>query len=437
MTAAPGIAVTWIWLLLLSGVVALPYGGAPLPLDPALASIAPPECLWYASYAGQTEADPNSPNHTEQLFAEEEIKRFAEELHTQVAKAIRRAAGPQREQRVLAEQLPKLLGVILARPSAAYVERIELKGGGQQGFDASAALVLSAGDQRETVQSAIDELLGLLPAELRELADEEAAGVAWRRLPTPDRVPEVRFGWKDDYLLVAVGDDTPQQLVDRLGGSAPEWLSKLRNEHPIERELSVAYINVQGILALVRPLVEHEEPEAWHVIEKLGLTSVSSLHAVAGYDDVGYASAMHLVTKDGGRPGVLGMLPHAPLEPADLTPAPKDALLAVAMSIDAEEVFTRGVELATAIAGSPRAQEEIERGLWEVENHLGVDVRQDTIRSPLRFACRIRKSCGNRSRNSSTRQRSSSRKKALAPRSSSQTSAATRFTRCSWRSRRP
>lgn len=379
MAATSGVAVTWVWLVLLSGAGALPLGGVPLPSDPTLSNIAPPACLWYGSYAGQGPADPNSAHETEQLFAEPQVVRFAQEIEAQITKAVRRAAGPSREGRIHAEHLPKLIKVLLTRPLAAYVEDVHLIEGGEKGVHASAAVVLSAGDCRGEVQAAIADYEKLIPADKPQLTTEEVAGLQWRRVPTPPEAPVVRFGWKDDYFIIAIGDQTPQKLVDRMSGAAPEWLVRLREEHPVARELSLGYVNLQGILNLVRPHIEGKDPKNWLTLEKLGLTDLIAVHAVTGFDDVGCTSDMHLVTKDGNRPGLLGLLPHRPLAAGDLTPIPKDALFAFAASVGAQELFDHAAKLASSL--DPHVEESLERNLWAIENRLGVNVRDDILAS--------------------------------------------------------
>jgi len=57
-------------VLLGGGGIGLPVGVPLAPEDPLLAKVAPEECLFYTSWAGVSEPDPNSPNQTEQLLAE-------------------------------------------------------------------------------------------------------------------------------------------------------------------------------------------------------------------------------------------------------------------------------------------------------------------------------------------------------------------------------
>jgi hypothetical protein len=374
MIASSALGVTWVWLLLIGGVGGAPAAGAPLPLDPTLSAIAPDECLWYSATAGLGAADPASGNQTEQLFAEPQVQRLMNEVQTQVMAAIRRMSGPNREQRVLAAEAPKIVKALLTRPVAAYVE--DVQPGPSGSVKAEGAFVLNAGDGREELAGAIKELLALAGPEKLKITAESANGVEWQHVATPPEAPQVRFGWKDNYLVIAIGENTPKMIVDRMSGAAPAWLTKLRAEHPIDREMSIGYVNVAGILQRVKPLVTAKNPQAWPIVEQLGLTNISAVHAVSGFDKLGFATMAHIVT-DGQRPGLLAFLPYQPLAADDLAIVPKDALVALAYRINAAEVMNKGVALASQF--EPRAKEDFEKGLWEVESHIGVNVREDVL----------------------------------------------------------
>jgi hypothetical protein len=365
-----------MWVALLGGAGLAP-GGPPLPLDPVLSAIAPEECLWYASSAGQAPADANSSNETERLLAEPQVQRFFTEIENQITSTVRRFGGPGRVERTLAAEVAKLVKIVLSRPLAVYVE--EVQPGEGQSIKAEAAAVLNAGDQRQELESSLKALLALATERGLAMSTEAANGVDWRRVETPPQSPPVRFGWKDNYLIIAVGDATPGKIVERMSGAAPKWLTDLRAEHPIEREQSIGYLNVAAILERVRPIVEsNAPPEAWPSIERLGLTNIKAIHGVSGYDAHGCASMAHVVT-DGQRPGLLGFLPHDPLQEDDLVRVPKDAMLALAWRIDPVDVLTNGVRLAGQF--DPRAEEQFERGLFQVESQFGVNLRDDVVAS--------------------------------------------------------
>ncbi|MAT71307.1 MAG: hypothetical protein CMJ58_17485 [Planctomycetaceae bacterium] len=374
-SVVPGV---WLIMMLAGGVGSLPLGGAPLPPDPVMSAIAPQECLWYAAYSGQGEADPESTNQTEQLFAEPEIKRFTEEIESQVMKALRRTGRNNREQAVVVDSMTTLVRTALTRPLAVYVEDAGPSPDG--GVMIEAAFVMNAGEQRADAQRAIGALLDLAKQENKDelqLSEESLAGLTWTRPALPPQAPPVRWAWKDDYLLVAVGDATPQRLVDRMNGSAPQWLTDLRAKHAeVTREISVARVDVAGILSRVQPLVEQNEPQAWPIVERLGLTSVTAITARSGFDEVGCVNEAHIAT-DGQRRGLLAFLPHEPLSKRDLSCIPRDALVAGAVRLDPSEVWDNAVDLARQF--DPRAEDEFDDALRQIAAQLGIDVRRDVV----------------------------------------------------------
>jgi hypothetical protein len=359
--------------MLLTGASAGLIGGAPRPLDPKLSAVAPESCLWYGAYSGQQAADPESENETEQLFAEPQVQRFFAEVEKQVMRAIKLAGGPEGEKRVLAEHLPQLAKVLLSSPMAAYVESVAPR---EKGADVEAAWIVNVGQDRQIVEKSLAELLALRPDDKPPITEESVAGVAWRRVATPPEAPSVRFGFHEDYFIVALGDPTPEKLVKRLAGAAPKWLDEVRAEHPMTRELTIGYLNVEEILSLAKPFIERDDPKAWPSIEKLGLLHVRSLHGLSGYDEVGCTSVGHIAT-DGEHTGLLAFLPNKPLDADDLQVVPKDALLALVVNLDPAAVFDEAIKLAGAF--DEHVPEHVEKGLWEVETKVGIDLRQDVL----------------------------------------------------------
>lgn len=63
-------------IMLFGGGFGLSTGMPPGPENPQMASVAPPECLYYTSWAGTVQPDPDSSNATEQLLAESAVKAF-------------------------------------------------------------------------------------------------------------------------------------------------------------------------------------------------------------------------------------------------------------------------------------------------------------------------------------------------------------------------
>ena len=363
------------FLLTFSSLAAAPLAGPPLPLDPALSAIAPAECLWYASSAGVTEPDPDSTNQTEQLFAEPEVHYFSSELQKQVMGILRRGAGNASEKRVLAAEIPTIIRALISRPLAAFVEDFRIADDGK-GYELQAGFVLNAGEQRQEIEAAIGQLLGLAEENDAKISTIDRDGKTWHVVRVSDETPKVCWGWHDDYFVLAIGEDMGDTIVQRLSGRSPAWLAEVRSEHSVERESTLGYLNIEMLLERLRPLIEKEE--GWHVVEKLGLTSLKSLHGVAGFDELGCVAMSKLVT-DGQHRGLLSLLPYKELSDDDLKMIPRDAMIAGAVRIDLSETFENIVRLVEEF--EPKAAERMERDLREAEDELGVNIEDDLLGS--------------------------------------------------------
>jgi len=361
-------------LLMFGSLTTAPLAGPPLPLDPTLAAIAPPKCLWYTSAAGIAAPDPNSTNQTERLFAEPEVQYFSTAIQEQLTVAIRRAAGSGPEQRLLASEIPKLIKALITLPLAVYVEDVEVT---DEEVVVTAALVLNAGTQRAEIEAAINKLVelaaekGVIIGTVNREGDE-----TWSVMRVSMQTPAFRWGWQGNYFIFAVGDGTAEALVERMQATPPGWLTQLRSDYPVEREASLFYLNVSGILEQLRPFLEKED--AWPIVEKLGLTSLESLNSRVGFDQLGCVTHSHLVT-DGQRDGLLSLLPYKPLSKRDLRAIPHDAMLAAAKRVDLTEVWDNILRLVEAF--DPSATEKIDRGLWKIETLLGVNLKDDVLDS--------------------------------------------------------
>ena len=366
------------FLLFFGSFAAAPLAGPPLPLDPALAAIAPPQCLAYTSTAGVTKPDPNSTNQTEQLFAEPEVQYFSTQMQKQLLGAIRHGAGSSSESRLLANELPKLIKALITRPLAAYVEEVQTT---DNEVIVKAGLVLNAGDQQAAIKTAIQKLTELALEEEAIIGTENRDdGETWSVLRVSMQTPELRWGWHDDYFIFAVGQGTAETIIERMQGpvqdSAPDWLTQIRSEHPVERESSAFYLNIAGILKSLQPLLEKNGGN--QIVEKLGLNSIEAFHSLAGFDALGCVTQSHLVT-NGRRDGLLALLPYKPLSKRDLRTIPHDAMLAAAKRVDLTEVWDTIFRLIEDF--DPDTVKKMEDGLRQIETQLGVHIKDDIIRS--------------------------------------------------------
>lgn len=335
-----------ILFLLGGGGVGMPFGLPPLPEDPLLARVAPQECLFYGAWSGTATPDPKSGNRTERLLAEEELQSLIQAIDKTISQAIQKGAGAQAPQ---IEDVYGLTKTLLMRPAALYVSKVTP---GPTGIPMiEAGLIVNAGEQAQQVEQAITKLLTAAGLPRSGAMEVMLDGVRFEQLALPPAAPPVLWGFHGQYLIIAAGRASAEQIVDGLKRprGPPTWLTAMRKDLPVERVSTISYVNVAGIKQLVLPFVG---PRGERMLESLGLSGVESLSSVSGLEGAGMSQMAH-VRVNGPFKGVLAFGDGAPLTPADLAPIPRDATLAAAARLD----------LAAATASIKPFWEELDPGL--------------------------------------------------------------------------
>jgi hypothetical protein len=362
---------TWA-LIFMGGSMGLPLSIPPLPEDPAMARVAPAECLWYMSAAGMAQADLQSSNQTEQLLAEPEIQRLAFEIERQLVRIARRNASSARE-RTLATELPPLVKMLLTRPMAAYVADFAI---GDRGPRVQGGLVVHAGPDAERMERSLQEIAAVVTGAAENgspALQPDSEGIY--TLPTPPEAPGIRWTRRQQYLVVGIGEGEVERIVGRLDDAnqqPPAWLANIQNELPIERRATLGYVNVARILERIQPMLG----ERAAIVQQLGLDGVQAIYSTTGLNDVAAVSKGRIALEGEPR-GLLSLLPAEPLNAEDLGPIPADASVAVAVRLDLAETLDRLTGLMARI--DPRARDQFEQHLWQMEGELGIDLRTDIL----------------------------------------------------------
>jgi hypothetical protein len=366
--AASGIAIFPLLItLMFGGGAGLPLSLPPMPEDPMLARVAPAECLLYTSWSGMAKPNAKSQNQTEQLLAEPEVRDMFAQIDRAIMSAIEKKGPPQ--QRAIAQDVARCGKKLITRPMAAFVTSVTI---GQHGPNIRGGLVLNAGDDIADFKTTLEKYQAAMPLPPEKV---EIGGVSGYRLGLGPEAPVITWAVKGNYLLVGIGDGSLDEIVQRARGHAPEWLTKVRKQLPVERPATISYINVKKIIEQFAPM---GGPKVRMVIDALGFGNVTSLAAVSGLEGEGFVSRT-LLGIEGDPTGVLCISTGKPLGPQDLASIPADADFAVAGRLD----LTKVVDQAIAVAGKiePQAGAEIDRNLQNLNEHLGFDIRKDIVDS--------------------------------------------------------
>jgi len=377
--------VSLIALLGLGGGVGLPLGVPPLPEDPLLAKVAPEECLFYTSWAGTATPDPKSANQTEQLLAEPEVQQMIAEIERHIRASLREHAAARNDTQAAAllDDVASGVKTLLTHPTAIFLTSVKPAVDPRRPPEIRAGMVVNLGEDAPKVMATVKKLQADVPVQIAEI---EIGGQTWQQVKLGPGAPPITWGIKGKYLIVGVGEGEVEAILKRARGSAPQWLTALRKQLPVERPSTVAHVDVKALVDLAITEILREDPAPKpsrgptprQVLDALGLSNVTSLGAVSGLDKEGYVSRT-LLAIDGKPQGIFALATEKPLTAADLAPIPADATIALAAQVNPDRVF----ETILSIVGQiePRGRQQMLQEFAQAKEHLGVDFQNDIFKS--------------------------------------------------------
>jgi hypothetical protein len=144
---------------------------------------------------------------------------------------------------------------------------------------------------------------------------------------------------------------------------------------PVERRASLSYVNTKALVDTFLPLAG---PEGERVAASLGLKQLGEMVAVTGLDKEGMVSRT-LLKIEGEPQGLLTLVNGEGIQAEQVDFVPKDATIAGAFSLSAQQVYSVATKLIAENA--PGGQEEIDRATREFEQMFGLKLKEDLLAS--------------------------------------------------------
>ncbi len=329
----PSAGILAMFGLMISGGLGVPLGIPPGPEDPILAQVAPDNVMYYTRWVGMSEPNGASPNHVEQLMADQEIQAFAEGLQRQV-KAIATFAGRNgdAEARVISQVAPLLAKTLLTHPTTIFVSDLTLR---PAGMDLKGAVVVRLGDSEPQVQAALallqDEIFSKVGAETVDMG-----GARFSQFRPDPAAPLLTWGTRDGLFILGLGEAAVEGVIARAGTPAPKWLVDLEQQYTLPRRATLTYADLNRLVGLAVPVTG--DPQAVEMLDAIGLNQLKSYVSVTGLDETRFVSQTSISIAGEPR-GLLAMLPESSIAADDLAGIPDDAVMALAFRANGTEVF--------------------------------------------------------------------------------------------------
>jgi hypothetical protein len=374
----PGFGPLEAILLYVFSVFGAPQGIPPTREDPLLLAVAPEKCLYYSTWSGMANPDPNSGNSTEKLLAEPEIRKFASELVDALrkrAESLEATGGPKKAD---VDAMAEWITTLMTKPGAMYIADASQKNGQA---DVQLGIVLAAAEAAGKLD---DDVLNSLKSAGVPTEDVMISGKAMHRVKfAGSDLPfsgVLTFGVVNKYWMLTLGDTEFDELRKRASaGRAPAWLEKLQQRLPIDRVSSMTYVNFKQFFSGTLPkFLGPFQGQLDSALQAAGLDGLTTLEMATGLSQTNFVSKTY-VGIEGTPRGLLTYFDARPLTTEDLAGIPEGAPLASVVAFDGAKLYD--AILASIRQAQPNGAPQLDEMLHAMDKTLGFSLRKDLLES--------------------------------------------------------
>lgn len=371
MVIGGGIEFIVFLLSLFGGGFGIPMGVPPAPEDPLMSQVAPETCVYYSTWAGFGEIDPEAST-TEKWMAQKEIQ----EAVTKFVGAFKKMASEESDpgQQALVDFVVNFGETFLTQPGALYVSKFEVHD--TETFVIEGAFVLKLGDQSEAFSDALEKLI--LSADengVEKLDNIEIDGKEFKVYPIEDTEHEIIWGVHDGYLYLAPNSHSMNDVLKNAKTPAPQWLNDIRERLKVTRVSTVSYLDTEQLLPLTRMIGERDVEKI--LMETVGLQHLTHISWVTGLEKDGFVARSSIDFEDGKLPGVFSFIDGAPIKPEDVGRVDKEAMVMLSHRLSTEKIYDFIFEVADEMGG----REDIELQIEQFETMTGVELKSEIVDS--------------------------------------------------------
>jgi hypothetical protein len=342
----------------------VPLGIPPGPDDPVISQVAPEDCVFYTTWAATAAPNSRSKNQAEQMLAEPEVRIFVEHIEKWVRHAVTQSAG-DRDANSLSDATFDTLLMMLRHQTALFVSEVKVKGKRPNPLrlGAKGGLVVALGTDAIIARRLFYENVHAFFINLNAESIETVTfyGAKWYRVKATSDFPSLLVGIystgtapketadtgetiaplssagnkNDSYLIVAVGEESPDPIVKRMDRPIPKWLAESRRLAGFQRPTGLTYINLRR---LREASAAGSDAHRLKLLEALGLSQLPWVMSASGF--VGPDVVTRTVLPIEGQPrGLLSAAAGRGLQREDLAAIPRDATMALAARFDLQKTW--------------------------------------------------------------------------------------------------
>ena len=249
----------------------------------------------------------------------------------------------------------------------------------------AAALLVDLGKDRDAFERNLSTLLELFGEDL-PIREVTAGGLTYKTFQPDRNAPVFAFGYMGETFFLTMGAEVPAALASLRGGAGRSLAEAKRFAGAFKEvdgdDVQIAmYLDVAAATKIIRRIAtgaggSDDGGKIAQIMAALGVEKVSAIVSATRSVDEGMYSKTRLLSPAPHR-GMLLPFAGKAISPSDLDFVPADADLLVAANINPSDVLTEIKRIAAAI--EPRAAEELDKAIAEINRELGISLEEDLL----------------------------------------------------------
>lgn len=352
--------------------------------DAKLIAAAPADAVIYVEWAARSAGEPGAAG-VDGLVADPEVVEFRNKVLTAIRTSIENESknGPP-EAQIAGRVIPELVLNLINQPGCVYgtFDPTKIEPGESPSPVPSPEMliaateltvIVNAGEKADEVQKQIEELMTLLPPDLR------GTGLDRRSLPLPMPGGKLVLHRHDNYFVLALGDEAIDHAIAGLQGDRPgldtnERFVEAFGHSKFERLANVSWIDTRQAMDKISVMMGVQGAMVRGMLELTGLSAIDSIVLCAGVDN-GAISARSFVTTGGNLTGILALAAGRAIEESDFELIPSDADLVIAFSFDPLKVYQEARRIIQV--ADPQSLEQLDQIVNQLNTELGFSLTED------------------------------------------------------------
>ncbi|WP_397569463.1 DUF1559 domain-containing protein [Schlesneria sp. T3-172] len=341
-----------------------------------LGRLAPIKPVFFLTTSGWKSPEAGSQNKTEQLWAQESVQAFFQQIGDEIQRLIDSKASKDETSSSLAQTLPVLLKAAVKHPLAMTLHSFTTTSAPEIEF----TIIIDAEEDATDVREAFEKLIKVSSSSKgNQLGEVSISGTTFY-FPNDEgyegKQTLPHFGMSGSYLIFGYGEISAAKALEqtRAQTKSPAWLSSLLAESKIPQPTFAMHLDADLLWKTLNPVLTDEKVRG--ALQASGVMGIKRIASVSGLDAVAKVEKS-IIETNGPPTGILAVIPEKPLALKDLKGIPVSPSNAMIFRLNLKQLAEGILKITDQV--DPTIREQSNQLSREGEKMLGFSVKEDLL----------------------------------------------------------